>query len=70
MKSDFVPRCPRCLGFGHEESACPSDATIPVTELPDNDSEEEKREMDKSGYTHPFFRQNQGVIKCRLRLRL
>ena len=26
-------------------------------------------EMDKSGYTHPFFRQKWGVVKCRLRLR-
>ena len=26
-------------------------------------------EMDKSGYTHPFFRQMWGVVKCRLRLR-
>ena len=37
--------CPGALGtkvFGHEESACSSDATILVMELPDNDSEEEK----------------------------
>ena len=41
-ESDFVPRCARCSGFGHEEeSACPSDATILVMELPDDDSEEE-----------------------------
>ena len=41
-ESDFVPRCARCSGFGHEESACPSDATILVMELLDNASEEEK----------------------------
>ena len=40
-ESDFVPRCARYSGFGHEESACPSDATILVMELPDDDSEEE-----------------------------
>ena len=32
-ESDFVPRCARSSGFGHEESACPSDATILVMEL-------------------------------------
>ena len=37
-----MPRCARCSGFGHEESACPSDPTILVMELPDDDSEEEK----------------------------
>ena len=37
-----MPRCARCSGFGHEESACPSDATVLVMELPDDDSEEEK----------------------------
>ena len=37
-----MPRCARCLGFGHEESACPSDPTILVMELPDDDSEEQK----------------------------
>ena len=41
-ESGFVPRCARCSGFGHKESACPSDATILVMELPDDDSEEEK----------------------------
>ena len=35
-----MPRCARCSGFGHEESACLSDATILVMELPDDDSEE------------------------------
>ena len=40
--SDFMPRCARCSGFGHEESACLSDATILVMELPDDASEEEK----------------------------
>ena len=40
--SDFVPRCARCSGFGHEESTCSSDATILVMELPDDDSEAEK----------------------------
>ena len=41
-ESDYVPRCARYYSFGHEESACPSDATILVIELPDDDSEEEK----------------------------
>ena len=41
-ESDFVPRWPRCSGFGHKESACPPDATILVMELPDDDSQEEK----------------------------
>ena len=36
-----MPRCARCSGFGHEESACPSDATILVMELSDNDPEEQ-----------------------------
>ena len=40
-ESDFVPRCVRCSGFGHEESACPSHTTILVIELPDDDSKEE-----------------------------
>ena len=40
-ESDFVPRCARCSGLGHEESACPSDATILAMKLPDEDSEEE-----------------------------
>ena len=37
-----MPTCARCSGFGYEESACPSDATILVMELLDLDSEEEK----------------------------
>ena len=41
-ETDFVPRCARGSGFGHEESACPSDATILVMKLLDNDSEDEK----------------------------
>ena len=41
-ESDFVPRCARCSDVDHKESACPSDATIRVMELPDDDSEEEK----------------------------
>ena len=40
-ESDFVPRCARCSGFGHGESACPSDATILVMDLADDGSEEE-----------------------------
>ena len=41
-ESDFVPRCARFSGFGHEESTCPSDATTLVMELSDDDSEAEK----------------------------
>ena len=37
----FVTRCARCSGFGHEESACPSDATVLAMELPVGDSKEE-----------------------------
>ena len=37
-ESGFVHRCARCSSFGHEESAYPSDATILVMELPDDDS--------------------------------
>ena len=33
-ESDFVPRCNRCTGYGHEESSCSSDAAILVVELP------------------------------------
>ena len=33
-ESDFVPRCTRCTGFGHEESSCPSDMAVMVMELP------------------------------------
>ena len=33
-ESDFVPRCTRCTGFGHEESSCPSDTAVMVMELP------------------------------------
>ena len=40
--SNLVPRCARCSGFGHEESACSSDATILVMKLPNDDSEAEK----------------------------
>ena len=40
-ESDFVPRCARCSGFGHEESACASDVTILVMELPGDNSNEE-----------------------------
>ena len=36
-----MPRCARFSGFGHEERACLSDATILVMELPDDDSEKE-----------------------------
>ncbi|CAM9396113.1 unnamed protein product, partial [Ascophyllum nodosum] len=32
-ESDFVPRCTRCTGFGHEESSCPSDTAVMVMEL-------------------------------------
>ena len=32
--SDFVPRCSRYTGFGHEESSCSSDAAVLVVELP------------------------------------
>ena len=55
-ESDFVPRCARCSGFGHDESACLSDATILVMELPDDDSEEE----------HVFAANTTG--KCSLRI--
>ena len=33
-ESEFVPRCTRCTGFGHEESSCSSDAAVLVVELP------------------------------------
>ena len=33
-ESDFVPRCNRCTGYGHEESSCSSDAAVLVVELP------------------------------------
>ena len=33
-ESDFVPRCTKCTGFGHEESSCPSDMAVMVMELP------------------------------------
>ena len=33
-ESDFVPRCNRCTGYGHEESSWSSDAAILVVELP------------------------------------
>ena len=33
-ESDFVPRCTRCTGFGHEESSCPSDTAVMAMELP------------------------------------
>ena len=39
-KRCIVRRCARCSGVGHQESACPSDATILVLKLPDDDSEE------------------------------
>ena len=39
---DSMPRCARCSGFSHKEIACPSNATILVMELPDDDFEEEK----------------------------
>ena len=32
-ESDFVPRCTRCTGFGHEESSYPSDTAVMVMEL-------------------------------------
>ena len=37
-----MPTFASCSGFGYEESACPSDATILEMELLDIDSEEEK----------------------------
>ena len=33
-ESDFVPRCNRRTGYGHEESSCSSDAAVLVVELP------------------------------------
>ena len=33
-EGDFVPRCTRCTGFGHEESSCSSNAAVLVVELP------------------------------------
>ena len=33
-ESDFVPRCTRYTGFGHEESSCPSDTAVMAMELP------------------------------------
>ena len=33
-ESDFLAKCARCSGFGHEESICSSDATLLVMELP------------------------------------
>ena len=33
-ESDFLAKCARCSGFGHEESTCPSDAVVPAIELP------------------------------------
>ena len=56
-ESDFVPRCVRCSTFGQEEKACPSDATILVMELPDDDSQAEK-----------MFAAN-ATSKCSLRIR-
>ena len=32
--SDFIAECARCLGFGHEESTCLSDAAVLAIELP------------------------------------
>ena len=31
---EFVPRCIRCTGFGHDESSCSSNAAVLVVELP------------------------------------
>ena len=33
-KSDFLAKCARCSGFGHEESTCSSDAAVLAMELP------------------------------------
>ena len=33
-ESEFVPRCTRCTGYGHEESSCSSNAAVLVVELP------------------------------------
>ena len=33
-ESEFIPRCIRCTGFGHEESSCSSNAAVLVVELP------------------------------------
>ena len=33
-ESDFVTRCTRCTGFGHEESSRPSDTAVMSMELP------------------------------------
>ena len=33
-ESDFVPRCTRYTGFGHEESSCPSATAVMAMELP------------------------------------
>ena len=33
-ESEFVPRCIRCTGFGHEENPCSSNAAVLVVELP------------------------------------
>ena len=32
--SDFLAKCARCSGFGHEESTCSSDAAVQAMELP------------------------------------
>ena len=32
-ESDFLAKCARCSGFGHEESICSSDAVVLVMEL-------------------------------------
>ena len=33
-RSEFIPRCIRCTGFGHEENSCSSNAAVLVMELP------------------------------------
>ena len=33
-ESDFLAKCARCSGFGHEESTCSSDAVVLAMELP------------------------------------
>ena len=33
-ESEFISECARCLGFGHEESTCSSDAAVLPMELP------------------------------------
>ena len=48
-ESDFLARCARCSGYGHEDSPCSSDAAVLAMELPISEKKSRRGSPDLRG---------------------